>query len=320
MKIVVLDGGTTNPGDLTWEPLEALGELTVYANTPRELVISRSREADALVLNRVVMDRPTLERLPKLKFIGMLATGYNAIDTAAARERGVTVCNVPDYCAGAVAQHTIALLLALTDHVHRYAGLVREGRYEQAVAANDPTRPGAFPLQELAGKRLGILGYGNIGRRVGSIARALGMELLVHSRTPRETPDPVTWVGPEELFVRSDAVSLHCPLTPETRRLVDRKLRAARKPTALLINTARGGLVDSAALAEALDQGRLAGAGLDVLEQEPPAPEDPLLTAKNCLITPHIAWAGAPSRQRLILAVAENLAAFQQGAPKNVVS
>lgn len=320
MDIVVLDGGTTNPGDLSWAPLEALGRLTVYPETPAELVVSRAAGAQALVLNRIVMDRKTLERLPSLEFIGMLATGYNAIDTAAARERGVTVCNVPDYCAQTVAQQAVSLLLALAGNVHRYSALVRSGCYQEAVAANDGTREGSFPLVELAGKKLGLLGYGSIGRRVGAIAHALGMEVLVCSRTRRESSDSVRWVDLPALFAESDAVSLHCPLTPETHHLVGEDLLARMKPTAYLINTARGGVVDSAALARALNEGRLAGAGLDVLEQEPPAPDDPLLTARNCLITPHMGWASKEARERLIAAVAENLAAYQQGHPQNVVN
>mgnify|MGYP002624444683 CR=1 FL=1 len=320
MDIVVLDGGTTNPGDLSWAPLESLGRLTVYPETPAELVVSRAAGAQALVLNRIVMDRKTLERLPSLEFIGMLATGYNAIDTAAARERGVTVCNVPDYCAQTVAQQAVSLLLALAGNVHRYSALVRSGRYQEAVAANDGARQGSFPLVELAGKKLGLLGYGSIGRRVGAIAHALGMEVLVCSRTRRESPDSVRWVDLPTLFSESDAVSLHCPLTPETHHLVAEDLLARMKPTAYLINTARGGVVDSAALARALNEGRLAGAGLDVLEQEPPAPDDPLLTARNCLITPHMGWASKEARERLIAAVAENLAAYQQGRPRNVVN
>ena len=321
MKIVVLDGGTTNPGDLSWGPLEALGEVTVYPDTPPALVVPRAKGAQALVLNRIVMSREVLERLPELGFIGMLATGYNAIDTAAARERGVTVCNVPDYCAQTVAQQAVSLLLALAGQVHRYAALVREGRYQEAVAGNDPTQPGAFPLRELSGKTLGLLGYGNIGRRVGEIGHALGMEVLVFSRTRRAAPEYVRWAAtPEELFACSDAVSLHCPLTPQTRHLVGADLLGRMKPTAYLINTARGAVVDSTALADALNRNRLDGAGLDVLEQEPPGPENPLLTAKNCLITPHIGWASHEARERLIAAVAENLAAWQEGRPRNVVS
>ncbi len=316
MNIVILDGGTTNPGDLSWAPLEALGKLTVYDHTPPELVLSRSREADALILNRPALDRDMLARLPRLRFLGMLATGYNAIDTEAARALGITVCNVPDYCAPLVAQHAISLLLCLCENVHNYNKAVKEGHWQEAVSMNY----GDFPLTELSGKTLGIVGFGSIGRRVADIGHAFGMEVLVHSRAEKELPKPFRRAALPELFECSDAVSLHCPLTPETKGLAGEALLSRMKSTAFLINTARGGIVDSRALARALNSGMLAGAGLDVLEREPPEPDDPLLSAKNCVITPHIAWASREARARLIRAVAENLEAFQKGNPQNVVN
>lgn len=316
MKIVILDGLTTNPGDISWEPINSLGELTVYDDSLQEQVVDRCRDAEAVILNRLSMDRSTLEQLPKLRFIGMLATGYNAIDTKAARKHGIAVCNVPGYCGDMVAQQAVSLLLSLCGNVHKYSEKVHSGNWTEAVALNY----GAHPLVELSGKTLGIVGFGSIGQKVAAIGQALGMNLLLYSRTRRDAPAGARWVGLEELFAESDAVSLHCPLTPETRGLAGERLLSLMKPTAFLINTSRGAVVDSRALADALNAGRLAGAGLDVMEQEPPRADDPLLTAKNCVITPHIAWASREARERLVAAVAENLRAFQAGAPQNVVN
>ncbi len=316
MKIVILDGGTTNPGDVSWAPLEALGDLTVYEQTPPELVVPRSLEAEALIVNRPVLSREILSQLPKLRYVGMLATGYNGIDTAAAREMGIAVCNVPSYCAETVAQQALTLLLCLCGNAHRYSEAVRAGRWDEAVSMNY----GPYALFELAGKTLGVVGYGSIGKRVANLGLALGMKVLLYSRTRKEAPEGCRWADLETLFAESDAVSLHCPLTDGTRHLAGAKLLSRMKPTAFLINTSRGGVVDSAALAEALNAGRLAGAGLDVMEQEPPRPDDPLLTAKNCVITPHIAWASREARERLVAEVAGNLAAFQNGTPRNTVN
>ena len=316
LRIVVLDGGTTNPGDLSWEPLEQLGQLTVYSETPSSLVLERLRSAQAAILNRVVLGREEISQLPDLRYVGTLATGYNTIDVRAAREYGVTVCNVPRYCEAAVAQHALSLLLCLCNKVERSSCLVREGRWEQAVAESHQS----LALVELAGKRLGILGYGSTGRRMAQLGLALGMEVLLCSRTRRPAPEGCRWVELETLFRESDVVSLHCPLTKATQGLVDEKLLGLMKPTAFLINTARGGLLDEAALAQALRQGRLAGAGLDVLTQEPPPPDHPLLGVKSCVITPHVAWSTKEARARLIHTVAGNLRRFQEGTPQNVVS
>lgn len=316
MDIVVLDGGTTNPGDLSWAPLEALGRVTVYDSTPADCVVKRAQDAEALIVNRIVLNRAVLDALPKLRYIGTLATGYNTIDVRAAREKGVTVCNVPLYCVETVAQLTLALLLALCCRVEHLSAVTRSGGWNDAVEATHTTAP----ILELSGKTLGILGFGNIGRAVAQLGLALGMRVLVHSRTQRALPAGCTWCGFETLFETADVVSLHCPLTDETRGIVSASVLARMKPTALLINTARGALVDENALADALNSGRLAGAGLDVMAEEPPRPDHPLLTAKNCLITPHIAWASREARLRLIDAVAGNLRAFLAGQPVNVVS
>lgn len=316
MDIVVLDGGTTNPGDLSWAPLEALGRVTVYDSTPADCVVKRAQDAEALIVNRIVLNRAVLDALPKLRYIGTLATGYNTIDVRAAREKGVTVCNVPLYCVETVAQLTLALLLALCCRVEQLSAVTRNGGWNDAVEATHTTAP----ILELSGKTLGILGFGNIGRAVAQLGLALGMRVLVHSRTQRALPAGCTWCGFETLFETADVVSLHCPLIDETRGIVSASVLARMKPTALLINTARGALVDENALADALNSGRLAGAGLDVMAEEPPRADHPLLTAKNCLITPHIAWASREARLRLIDAVAGNLRAFLAGQPVNVVS
>ena len=316
MDIVVLDGGTTNPGDLSWAPLEALSRVTVYDSTPADCVVKRAQDAEALIVNRIVLNRAVLDALPKLRYIGTLATGYNTIDVRAAREKGVTVCTVPLYCVEPAAQLTFALLLALCCRVEHLSAVTRSGGWNDAVEATHTTAP----ILELSGKTLGILGFGNIGRAVAQLGLALGMRVLVHSRTQRTLPAGCTWCGFETLFETADVVSLHCPLTDETRGIVSASVLARMKPTALLINTARGALVDENALADALNSGRLAGAGLDVMAEEPPRPDHPLLTAKNCLITPHIAWASREARLRLIEAVAGNLRAFLAGQPVNVVS
>ncbi|MCH5352164.1 MAG: D-2-hydroxyacid dehydrogenase [Acutalibacter sp.] len=316
MKIVILDGGTTNPGDVSWEPIAALGDLTVYDSTPPELVIPRAQDAEALIINRIALTKETLAQLPKLRFIGMLATGYNTVDTAAARELGVPVCNVPLYCVEMVAQQAFTLLLSLCGNVHRYSETVRAGKWQEAVAMNYQ----GYPLFELYGKTLGIVGYGSIGKCVAQLGLTLGMKVLLYSRTKKDAPEGCRWVDLETLFAESDVVSLHCPLNEQTAGLVNERLLSLMKPTSFLINTSRGGVVDSRALASALNSGKLAGAGVDVMAQEPPAADDPLLTAKNCVISPHIAWASKEARERLIRIVADNLQAFQNGKTQNAVN
>ena len=316
MKIVILDGGTTNPGDVSWEPIAALGDLTVYDSTPPELVIPRAQEAEALIINRIALTKETLAQLPKLRFIGMLATGYNTVDTAAARELGIPVCNVPLYCVEMVAQQAFTLLLSLCGNVHRYSETVRAGKWQEAVAMNYQ----GYPLFELYGKNLGIVGYGSIGKCVAQLGLTLGMKVLLYSRTKKDAPEGCRWVDLETLFAESDVVSLHCPLNEQTAGLVNERLLSLMKPTSFLINTSRGGVVDSRALASALNSGKLAGAGVDVMAQEPPAADDPLLTAKNCVISPHIAWASKEARERLIRIVADNLQAFQNGKTQNAVN
>ena len=316
MKIVILDGGTTNPGDVSWAPLTAIGEVTAYDSTPAELVIERAKDAEAVIMNRIVMSRAVMDALPKLRYIGALATGYNTIDVEAAREKGITVCNVPFYCVETVAQQTFALLLELCNHTGAISAVTRAGGWNDAITMSHSSHA----LFELYGKTLGIFGFGNIGQTVAKLGLALGMHVIVNSRTKRALPEGCTWVDFETLFRTADVVSLHCPLNDGTRGLVHADVLAWMKPTAFLINTARGAVLDEHALADALNSGRIAGAGLDVLIDEPPKADNPLLTAKNCILTPHIGWASRDARLRLIRIVADNLQAFLDGRPVHVVS
>jgi glycerate dehydrogenase len=317
MKIVVLDGYTLNPGDLSWEELHRLGDCVIHDRTPPELVVERARETDIILTNKALVDRAAIAALPKLRFIAVLATGYNTVDVVAARERGIPVSNVPAYGASSVSQQTFALLLELAQHVGHHADTVRASRWVHSPDWCYWDRP----LLELDGLTIGIVGFGHIGQGVARLARAFGMNLLAHTRTPpREPPPDVRFVDLETLFRTSDVVTLHCPLTSETKNLVNPERLAWMKPTAVLLNTSRGPLIDEAALADALNSGRLAGAGLDVLSTEPPRPDNPLLTARNCLITPHQAWATRAARQRLLRTVVENVRAFVGGKPQNVVN
>lgn len=313
MKIVVLDGHTLNPGDLDWSVLRALGDCEIHARTPMEQIVERARGAEAILTNKCPLRAATLVELTALRYIGVLATGYNVIDLAAARARGVVTTNVPTYGTRSVAQHVLALILELTNHVGHHARTVREGGWARSADWCYWDRP----LIELNGLTLGIVGYGRIGQAVAQLARAFGMEVLVASR--REAADAHN-VPLNELFRRSDVVSLHCPLTPATERLVNAMRLALMKPTAFLVNTSRGGLVVEADLAAALNAGKLAGAALDVLGKEPPPADNPLLTAKNCLVTPHHAWATGAARRRLLGVAVDNLRAFIGGAPQNVVT
>ena len=314
-RIVVLDGHTLNPGDLDWRGIEALGALTVHARTDDAEIVARSADADILLTNKTPVTAETIAALPKLRFIGVLATGVNVVDTAAAKARGIPVCNVPGYGTTSVAQHVFALLLELTQHTGHHAQTVREGRW----SACPDFCYWDFPLVELAGLTLGIVGYGSIGEAVARIGLAFGMKVIASARRPR-TADGVEFVSTGEIFRRADVVTLHCPLTEETRGLVNAARIATMKPTSFLINTGRGPLVVEEDLADALNAGRIAGAALDVLSTEPPPPGNPLFAAKNCIITPHIAWATHASRARLMDVVVENLRAFLAGKPRNVVN
>jgi glycerate dehydrogenase len=309
MRIVALDGYTLNPGDISWAPIEALGDFVSHDRTPAAQVVERARGANILLTNKVAFDRKTIESLPELRLIAVTATGYNIVDVAAAKERGVAVCNVPEYGTPNVSQHVFALLLELATRTGHHAQTVREGRW----AASADWCYWDYPLVELSGLTLGIIGYGRIGRAVGDIAKAFGMKVIVHRRQG-------TAAELEKFIRESDVISLHCPLTPDNAKMVNAQFLSKMKPTAFLINTARGGLIDEPALAKALNDGQIAGAGLDVLTKEPPAANNPLFAAKNCIITPHIAWASRPARQRLMDVTAENIRAFRDGKPRNIVN
>ena len=317
MKIVILDGHTLNPGDLSWEGLSKFGELKAYERTPPELVAERCAEAEIIITNKAIVTRETINSLPALRYIGVTATGVNIVDCKAATERSIPVTNVPGYGPRSVAQMTFAHILNFTQQTAHHANEVSKGRWSNCpdFCFTD------FPLVELDGLVLGILGYGDIGKESARIGRAFGMEVIAHSRSLTESiPGEVEAVDLSELFVRSDVLSLHCPLTPETEKVVNAESLASMKPSAFLINTGRGPLVDEQALANALNAGKLAGAGLDVLSTEPPPPDNPLIGAKNCIVTPHIAWATLAARKRLLDITVANLKAFLEGVPKNIVN
>lgn len=314
-RLVVLDGHTSNPGDLSWQPLERLGALTVHARTPAPLVAERIAEADVVLTNKTRLGAADLAAAPQLRGLCMLATGHDVVDGAAAAALGIPLCNVPEYGTTSVAQAVFALLLELTNRTGHHAALVRQGRW----SAGPDFCFWEGRLTELAGLRFGVVGLGRIGMAVASIARAFGMEVLAHRRGPIEL-EGVRGVDLETLLRSSDVVSLHCPLTPETRGLIDAGRIALMRPGALLINTGRGPLLQEADVAAALAEGRLGGAGLDVLSLEPPDPANPLLQAPNCVITPHIAWATVAARERLLRAAADNVAAILAGTPRHVVN
>jgi glycerate dehydrogenase len=317
MRIVVLDGFTLNPGDLSWDPLRSLGECSIFDRTPPTRIPERSREAEIILTNKTPIVRSTLDALPRLRYIGVLATGFNIVDVGAARERGIPVTNVPAYSTMSVAQVVFAHLFNLTHGMGHHTAAVREGRW----ISNPDFSFWDSPLIEVSGLTMGIVGLGRIGTAVARIALALGMHVIAVDPTAGSgTPPGVTMVTVEELFRLSDVVTLHCPLTPATQGIVNRDRLALMKRSAYLINTSRGPLVDSEALAAALNAGTLAGAGLDVLAEEPPPATNPLLLARNCSITPHFAWASTAARARLMHEVVENIQAFQRGETRNVVN
>ena len=312
----MLDGFTLNPGDLDWAPLRTLGGCEIFDRTPANAVPERARGAAVVLTNKTPLPRAVIGALPDLRYIGVLATGCNVVDLAAASERGIPVTNAPGYGTPSVAQHVFALLLELTQRTGHHARTVREGRW----SASPDFCYWDMPLVELAGRTLGIVGYGSIGIEVARIALAFGMKVLAATRRARPDADGIEFTGLDDLFHRADVVTLHCPLTPETQGLVNAQRLARMKPDAYLINTGRGPLIVEQDLADALNAGRIAGAGLDVLSIEPPPAGNPLLSAKNCLITPHITWASRAARERLLAIVVENLRAFLAGEPRNVVN
>lgn len=316
MKIVILDAYAANPGDLSWDEFAALGELTVYDRTAPEDVAARIGDAEVVFINKVRLTDDIFAACPNLKLVSILATGYNIVDLAAAKRRGITVCNVPGYSTRAVVQMTFALLLEICQQVGLHSGAVHTGRWQTCPDFCFWDRP----LIELDGKTMGIVGYGAIGSAVGTVAQALGMKLLVTARHEKPVPEGARFVSLPELLAQSDVVSLHCPQTAENARIDHAGALAQMKDGAILLNTARGGLLDEQAVADALRSGKLLAAGMDVVSAEPIRADNPLLTAPNCFLTPHIAWAPLETRRRLQTISAENLRAFLAGKPQNVVN
>ena len=316
MNIVILDGFTANPGDLSWETLKEMGNVTVYDRTSTSEMVARAAEADVVLTNKVVIGKEEMGRLSHLKYIGVLATGYNVVDIEAAHERGITVTNVPAYSTESVAQMVFAHLLTVTNRTEHYAIANREGRWSsrQDFCYWD------FSHMELSGKVFGIVGLGNIGQRVATIANAFGMRVMAYtSKSASQLPPYVEKRPLAEILSESDIISLHCPLTPDTHHLIDSQTLRQMKPSAILINTGRGPLVDDQAVADALAEGRLAAFCADVLTTEPPKASNPLLNQPNAFITPHIAWATKEARSRLVQVAIDNVRSFLSGHPQNVV-
>lgn len=318
MKIVILDGYTENPGDLSWGGIEALGDLTVYDRTPSDQIVERIGDAKAVYVNKVPITKETIQACPNMKFIGVLATGYNVVDTEAAKEAGIVVTNIPTYGTDAVAQYTMALLLELCHHVGEHSDAVKKGDWTN----NKDWTFWNYPLIELAGKTLGIIGFGRIGQRTAEIAQAFKMNILAYDEYPNKDleSDNCKYVSLDELLADSDVISLHCPLFPSTEGIINKDTISKMKDKVLIINTSRGPLIVEEDLKNALNSGKVAGAAVDVVSTEPIQMDNPLLEAKNMIITPHIAWAPKESRQRLMDVAVDNLKAFIDGTPQNVVN
>ena len=318
MKIVVLDGYTLNPGDLSWDALKQLGELVVYDRTHADKVVERAAGAEIIFTNKTPVSEDTLNQLPSLKFIGVLATGFNIVNTVVAKARGVIVANVPGYGTTSVVQMTFALLLELCHHVQRHSDTVMDGKWSSSA----DWCYWDFPLVELSGKTIGIIGFGRIGQQVGDVATAFGMNIIGNSRTQTDQSrrKNFKWASIPELLKQSDVVSIHCPLFPETKGLINKESLKWMKKSSFLLNTSRGPIIVDEDLADALNNDLIAGAGIDVLSVEPPSKDNPLFKAKNCIITPHIAWATKEARARLMNITVKNLAAFLNGNPVNVVN
>ena len=321
MKIVVLDGYTENPGDLSWDDLRALGELEVYDRTSltdENEIITRIGKADIVITNKTPVSRAAFDACPNVKYVGLLATGYNVVDYVAAKEKGIPVCNIPSYGTAAVGQFAIALLLEICHHIGHHSDVVHEGRWENCVdwCFWD------YPLIELADKTMGIIGYGRIGQATGKLAQALGMKVLANDayKNPELVSETCRYAELDELFANSDVIALHCPLFPETEGIVNTANIAKMKDGVIIINNSRGPLIVEQDLADALNSGKVYAAGLDVVSSEPIKGNNPLLKAKNCIITPHISWAPKESRQRLMNTAVDNVRAFIEGNPQNVVN
>lgn len=311
--IVILDGFTANPGDISWAAIEALGNCKIYDRTGEADVVARAADADIVLTNKTLITQKSLAALPRLRYIGVLATGYNTVDVQAAQQRGILVCNVPEYSTPNVTQAVFALLLELTNRTGHHSQTVHEGRW----SASPDFCYWDGELVELAGRTLGIVGYGRIGKAVAAVGSAFGMQILAHRRTASDDPQ---FVSLDRLLSESDVVSLHCPLVPDTKELINAAKLAQMKPSAFLINTARGALIHEPDLAAALNTERIAGAGLDVLSVEPPLASNPLLSARNCVMTPHIAWATRNARLRLLEVTAANIRGYLLNRPQNVIT
>ena len=311
--IVILDGFTANPGDISWAAIEALGNCKIYDRTGEADVVARAADADIVLTNKTLITQKSLAALPRLRYIGVLATGYNTVDVQAAQQRGILVCNVPEYSTPNVTQAVFALLLELTNRTGHHSQTVHEGRW----SASPDFCYWDGELVELAGRTLGIVGYGRIGKAVAAVGSAFGMQILAHRRTASDDPQ---FVSLDRLLCESDVVSLHCPLVPDTKELINAAKLAQMKPSAFLINTARGALIHEPDLAAALNTERIAGAGLDVLSVEPPLASNPLLSARNCVLTPHIAWATRNARLRLLEVTAANIRSYLLNRPQNVIT
>jgi glycerate dehydrogenase len=316
-KIVVLDGYTENPGDLSWEPLAALGELTVHDRTPADKIVERIGDAEIIFTNKTPISRATLDACPTVKYIGVLATGYNVVDYVAAKEKGIPVTNVPSYGTAAVGQFAIALLLEICHNIGHHSNAVREGRWE----SNPDWCFWDYPLIELDQKTMGIIGFGRIGQATGRIAKALGMKVIAYDNYPNDSGKEIAeYVDLDTLLSTSDVISLHCPLFPETEGIINKDSIAKMKDGVIILNNSRGPLIVEQDLADALNSGKVYAAGLDVVSTEPIKGDNPLLKAKNCYITPHISWASKESRQRLMDVAVDNLRQYLNGTPVNVVN
>ncbi len=318
MKIVILDGYTENPGDLSWEGFEKLGDLTVYDRTPAEKIAERIEGAEAVIINKTPLSAETIAGCPTLKYIGVLATGYNVVDVQAAKDRGIPVCNIPTYGTAAVGQFAIALLLEICHHIGEHSQSVHDGEWENCV----DWCYWKYPLIELDGKTMGIIGLGRIGQATARIAQALGMKILAYDQYQNKEleSDTLHYTTLDDLLVNSDVIALHCPLFDSTKGIINKDTIAKMKDGVIILNNSRGPLIVEQDLADALNSGKVAGAGLDVVSTEPIHGDNPLLKAKNCIITPHISWAPKESRQRLMDIAVDNLEKFLSGAPQNVVN
>jgi glycerate dehydrogenase len=318
MKIVVLDGYTLNPGDLSWDRLKQFGEVTIYDRTPSDKILERIGDAEIVYTNKTPLSKETLKKIPNTKFIGVLATGYNVVDVDAAKDLGITVTNIPTYGTDAVAQFAMALLLEMCHHVGEHSREVKNGAWSNSKDFCFWN----FPLIELAGKNMGVIGMGRIGQTTAKIAQSFGMNVLAYDAFPNKDLETETlkFVGLDELFKNSDAISLHCPLFESTKGIINKDNIAKMKDGVMIVNTSRGPLIVEEDLAEALNSGKVAGAAVDVLSEEPAKMNNPLMTAKNCIITPHIAWAPKEARDRLLNIAIDNLEAFLNGNPVNIVS